>query len=84
MCARGPLDRNDRVQLFSQLRHQRVIIVGAAHVNQTGSLLLNRGDDFRMAMTGRAHRDAGVAVKKQVAVDVFDPNTFGAFGDQFE
>ncbi len=35
-------------------------------------------------MTGRAHRDTGVAVEKDVAIDVRDPDAFAAFGDKFE
>src|SRR5437016_14174607 len=84
MCARGTLDWNNFVELLSQLRHQRVIVICAAHVNQTCGLLLDRGHNFGMAMTGRTHGDAGVTVKKNVAVNVFYPNALGTFGDELE
>jgi hypothetical protein len=37
-----------------------------------------------MAVAGRAHSDAGVAIEKGVAVDVFHPNSLCAFGDKLE
>src|SRR6266567_239575 len=82
--ARRSLHRNDLIELLRQLRHRRVVVIGAAHVNKLRGLILNRADDFRLTMTGRAHRDPGVAVEKDVAIDVRDPDAFAAFGDKFE
>jgi hypothetical protein len=78
------IDRHNRVELFRELRHVAVVVIGAAHVNQLRCLFLNRFHDFRMAMSGRTDRDAGVAVEKNVAVDVFNPNAAGTFGDELE
>jgi hypothetical protein len=35
-------------------------------------------------MTRRTHGHARIAVEKNIAVDVFDPDTFAALGDKFE
>jgi hypothetical protein len=76
-CARhGP------AQLLRELRHALVVKIGAGHVNQLGSLLLNRGDNLRMAMSGRAHGNAGRKVEKRVAVHVFDDGTVPSLGHQ--
>jgi len=53
-------------------------------MDQLRRLSLNRLHDFRMAVTGRADCDAGVAVEKDVTINVRDPNAFAACGDQFE
>ena len=42
-------------------------------------LLLDHLDDFRMAVSGRTDGDAGVAIEKNVAVDVFNPDAAAAF-----
>src|SRR5690349_1953677 len=41
-------------------------------MDQLGGLLLDRGDDLRVAVTGRVDRDAGGEIEEQVAVDVLD------------
>src|SRR5262249_28546919 len=76
--ARGTLHWNNLIELLRQIRHQRVVIIRAAHVNQLRSLVLNRGHDFRMTMTRGTDRDAGVAIEEHVAIDVFDPDALGA------
>jgi hypothetical protein len=53
-------------------------------VNQPRGLILDCLHDFRVAMTGRAHGHAGVAVEKDVAINVSHPNSCAAFSDQFE
>jgi len=53
-------------------------------VNQFRGLVLDCADDFGMAMTRGTDRDARVAVEKNIAVDVFDPDAFAAFGNQLE
>jgi hypothetical protein len=37
-----------------------------------------------MTVTGRTNGHARVAIEKHVAVDVFNPNSARAFGDEFE
>src|SRR5262249_48437083 len=81
---RRRLDRNDRIEFLSELRHVAVVIISAAHVNELFSLLLNRFDDFGMAMAGRTDRNAGVTVEKNIAVHVFHPNAAGTFSDEFK
>ncbi len=51
-------------------------------MNQLRSLILDRLNDFRMTMSGRADGDSGVAVEQDVAINVCDPDTFAAFSDQ--
>jgi hypothetical protein len=51
-------------------------------VNQLGGLLLDGGDDFRMAMAGGDNRDARSEIKKGVAVHVFDRRATADPGDQ--
>src|SRR5438876_3355808 len=72
--SRGSLQRHDFVEFLRQLRHQRVVIISAAHVNQLGGLILNCAHDFRMTMTGRAHGDTGIAIEKKIAIDVSNPD----------
>ena len=45
-------------------------------------LLLNRGDDFGMAMAGRGHGDAGGKIEELVAIHIFDHNAASALGNQ--
>ena len=78
------LHRHDRVQFFRELRHVTVVVVSAADVNQLRRLILNRFDDFRMTMSGRTHGHTGVAIEKDVAVNVFDPHALGSLGDELE
>ncbi len=46
-------------------------------------LVRDRLYDLGMAMTGRADSDAGVAIQKNVAVRIFDPNAVALFGYEF-
>ncbi len=66
-----PFHGRDLRKTLAQGDHALVIEVGAGHVNQFGSLLLDGGDNFGMAMAGRGDGDAGGEVEKLVAVDVF-------------
>src|SRR6185369_1034203 len=84
VCASRRFDWHDRVQLLGELRHLAVVIVSAAHVNQFLRLLLDRFDDLRMAVPRRTDRDARVAVEKNIPVNIFDPNSTGALGDEFK
>src|ERR1700681_843993 len=84
MSPRRSRDGHDLVELLGQFRHALVVIIGAAHVNQLGGLVLNRAYDFRMAMPGRTDRNPGVTVQKNVAINVFDPDAGGALGYQLE
>ena len=43
---------------------------------------MNRPHDFGVAMARRTDRDAGVAVEKNIAVGVFDPDARAAFSDE--
>jgi hypothetical protein len=48
--ARRPLDRDNLIELFRQVGHQRVVVVSATDVNQLCGLVLNRSHNFRMAV----------------------------------
>ena len=75
---------NDFIQLLRQLGHQPVVIIGAAHVNELFRLLLNRPDHLGMTVTGRTNGNARVAIEEHVSIDVFNPDSLGAFRHQFE
>jgi hypothetical protein len=53
-------------------------------VDQLLSLFLNSLDDFRVAVSGRTNRDPGVAIQKDIAVNILNPDTLGTFSHQFE
>ena len=72
----------DGGQFFREARHVLVIEIRAGHVDQFGGLLLNRGDNFGMAMAGGANRNACGEIEEHVAVDVFDHGAAAALGDQ--
>src|SRR5438270_4182197 len=80
MRSRRRWHRHNRVELLGELRHVTVVIISAAHMDQFRGLILNRAHHFGMAMTGRADRDAGIAIEKHIAVDIFDPYALTAFG----
>src|SRR5687768_7508961 len=80
--SRRRLNRNNRIELLCELRHVTVVVIGAAHVNQLLCLLLDGANYFGMAMSGGADGDAGVAIQKQVAVHVFNPDAAGAFRNE--
>ena len=72
----------DGGEALGEGRRVFVVEVGAGHVDELGGLLLDGGDDLRMAMAGRDDGDAGGEVEELVAVDVFDADAAAAFGDQ--
>jgi hypothetical protein len=53
-------------------------------MNQLFGLALNRLDYFRMTVSGRADGDSGIAVQKDVAVHVFNPNALSALRNELE
>jgi len=73
---------HDLFELAAEVRHVAVVVVGAAHVDEAGGLLLDGADDLRVAVAGGADGDAGVTVEEGVAVDVFDPDARGALDDE--
>ena len=84
MCLRRSRDRNDLIKFLGQLRHLPIVEISSAHMNQLRGLFLNRGDNFGMTVSGRTHGDAGVAIEKQIAVNVLNPDARGTLGDKFE
>jgi len=75
-------DTNPHVKL--ELHATRLTAENALTIIREYDVVLDGTDNFGMAMTRRAHGDARVAVEKNIAVDVFDPDAFAAFGDQLE
>ena len=61
-----------------QLHHIGIIKIRAGHVDQLGGLLLNRRDDFGMAMAGGDDGDARGEIQEDVAVHVFDQRAAAA------
>src|SRR5215208_817504 len=82
--SRRRFDRYNRVKFLGELRHVTVIVVSAAHVNQLFCLLLDRLHDFRMTVSGGTDGHSGVAIEKNISVDVFDPNSGATFGDELK
>src|SRR5688572_23105382 len=50
---------------------------------QLGSLFGDRLNDLRMAMAGRTHGDAGVAIEKDVVVRVGYPDAVSVISNEF-
>src|SRR6185503_8694195 len=67
---RWRLHRHDRVELLRELWHVTIVIISAAHVDQLCCLFLDSFDYVRMAMACRADSHPGVAIQKDVAVNV--------------
>src|ERR1017187_4152615 len=59
-------------------RHLLIVKIRAGHVNELGTLVLNRLHDFGMTMAGGVHRDASGKVEETVAIDIFDMATLTA------
>ncbi len=59
-------------QLFREVDLRAVVEIGAAHVNEFRGLILNRRDDFRVAVPGVGDRDSGGEIEEQVAVNVLN------------
>ena len=78
--SRGRRNRNNLVKLLRELRHMTIVVIGATHVNELSCLILNRAHDFGMTMAGRTHGNASIAIEKNIAVNVFDPNAQCPFG----
>src|SRR6266851_10188449 len=68
MRSRRRLNGNYLIEFFCQRRHVTIVIISTAHVDQLFSLLLNRAYDLGMAVTSRANRHAGVAIKENISV----------------
>ena len=67
---------------LGQVDLRLVVEVGPRHVQQLVGLVLDGGDDFRVAMPGGGHGDAGRHVEEAVAVHVFDDGPAAAGDDE--
>ena len=70
-------------QTLRELRHVVVIKVRAGNVNQFRCLFLDGLYYFRMAVPGRANRDACGKIQKGVSVHVFDDCAVAFLGHQW-
>src|SRR5262245_59504833 len=77
------VDRAHLLEFFPQLRHVAIEKVGPAEVDKFVRLFCDRLDDLWMAMAGRAHGHAGVAVKEDVSVGVLDPDAASSLVNEF-
>src|SRR5262249_13342059 len=59
-----------------------VVEIGSRQVDQAGRLLLNRGDDFWMAVPGCDNSDSGRKIKKTVPVRIFYYGGLGSLRHQ--
>src|SRR5688572_4624933 len=84
MCSRRRGNRNDLFEFLAELRHVAIVIVSSTHMDQPRALLLNRTHNFRVTMSRGANGDARIAVEKDVAVNVFNPDALSTFRHQFE
>ena len=71
-----------RLQALGQLDLRAVVKVGAGHVDEAPGLLLDRGHDFGVGVTGRDDGDACREVQEPVAVDVCHPAALAPFHDK--
>jgi len=51
-------------------------------MDQLANLFLDRRDDLGVAMSGRTHGDARVAIQENVAVRICDPNAARMVGNK--
>ena len=79
--AHAARDRRDPRQLAADLGVDRQVEVRRREMDQLGRLLLDRGHDLRMRVTGRVDRDAGGEIEEEVAVDVLDDEAVAADRD---
>ncbi len=74
----GPCHGRQLGEAIGQLDHAGVIEVGARHVDQLGSLLLDGFDHVRMAVPGGSDGDSGGDIEELVAVHIFDDKAASA------
>ena len=74
--------RHRPAQALGQLWHALVIKIRAGHVNEFGRLLLNRGDNLRMAVSSRADGNPRREIEEIVTVHVFHNSAMTALGHQ--
>ena len=74
--------RRDGRKALGQIGERLVEEIGAGDVDQFRGLLLNRRNDFGMAMAGRNDGDAGGKIEKLVAIHIFDADAAAALGHQ--
>jgi hypothetical protein len=72
----------DLGEFLGQVDLRAIVEVGPRHVQQFGRLVLDSGDDLRVAMPGGGDGDAGGEVEEAVAIDVFDDGSTAALDDQ--
>jgi hypothetical protein len=65
----------------SQVGEMLVVEVSAGDVDQFGGLLLDGGDDLRVAVAGGGNGDTGGKVEKFIAIHVFHTDAAAALGD---
>ena len=65
-------------QPLRQVDLRLVVEIGARHVQQLAGLVLDGGDDLRMAVPGARHGDAGREVEEEIAVHVLDDRAAAA------
>src|SRR5687767_14087274 len=82
--SRRRLNWNYRIELLCELRHVTVVVIGAAHMNQLFCLLLDSSNYLWMAMSGRTDSNAGIAIQKQIPIDVLNPDAAGPFRNEFK
>ncbi len=67
---------------LGQVCERLIVEVSAGDVDEFGSLLLDRRNDFGVAMAGGCHGDARSEVEELIAIHVFDADAAAAPGDQ--
>jgi len=76
------LERRDARQVLGQLQVAGLVEVGGGDVDQPIGLRLDRLDHLRVAMAGRADRDAGGEVQEAVAVHVGHDTAVAGLGHE--
>src|SRR5262249_37562512 len=66
-------------EALRQVDLRTVVKIGSRHVQELRCLVLNGGDDVRVAVPRRGDGDAGREIEEQVSVHVFDDRAAAAF-----
>src|SRR5205823_1607134 len=79
----GAAAGGDFGELFGEVPLRSIVEVGPRHVQQLGGLVLDGGDDSRVAVAGGADRDAGREVEEAVAVHILHYRSIAAGASQW-
>jgi hypothetical protein len=81
-CKIRPLHWRNLAELARKVGQRTIVEIRSAHVQQRIGLTLDRSNDSRVTVAGRANRDAGREVQKVIPVDIDDDGAAAALDDE--